>query len=204
MKKQWLIAEIICFFLMTMLLLWLAPADWALAAGVPIALWMLISWYFHQDSWSDLGFIETTKPFWITAGLSLVVLYIIAIYINPNLWQDNHLWFQLCQRNGYCLWVIAQELMLQSYLVNRLRQCFKENWQAALVGGALFAIAHLPNPALSISALFLGTISALFFLKLRNIYIIIIAHFLIGTVFLHLIAHPLLKNGGAIGPYFWQ
>lgn len=202
MSKSWIIAEITCFYLMILSLIWFVPEERISIAGLVVAGWILISWNIHHDNWDSLGLIKETRPFWTFVCLSLIGLYVIIVHINPVMLDMRYVWIVFRKNLGYLVWAVAQQFVLQSYLVNRLDKCCEKKWLTALIAGVLFSIIHFPNPILAIGSLFLGISTAYFFLNIRNLYVIILAHILLGSVVIHFIAYKFYSNGGEIGPYF--
>jgi membrane protease YdiL (CAAX protease family) len=85
----------------------------------------------------------------------------------------SHIW-------GYLLWSLMQQFLLQSYFLSRVLRVTPRRWQAVAIVALLFAVAHIPNPVLTLLTLIWGTISCFLFLRYRNLYTLGIAHGILG------------------------
>lgn len=80
----------------------------------------------------------------------------------------------------YAIWSGVQQFLLQCFFLSRLLRILPRPRQAAFAAAGLFAIAHLPNPILSILTIVWGTLACLIFLRYRNLYPLAIAHAILG------------------------
>lgn len=87
-----------------------------------------------------------------------------------------HLW-------GYFVWAVMQQFLLQSYFLSRFLRLTSSRWGAVLSVTLLFAIAHIPNPVLTLATLVWGMCCCILFLRYRNIYTLGIAHAVLGICF---------------------
>lgn len=103
---------------------------------------------------------------------------------------------------GNALW---QQTLLCGYFYPRLRQEYNGNEaKAILVVGTLFALVHLPNPVLVPVTMIGGMLSAYFFQKTRNIYVLIVAHAILAVSVMYLLPdswHHHLRIGP--GYFLW-
>ena len=81
---------------------------------------------------------------------------------------------------AYALWAFAQQFLLQCFFLTRLLRLLPSAKSAALAAAVLFAIAHLPNPILTLVTLFWGFAACLIFLRYRNLYPLAVAHAIFG------------------------
>ena len=88
----------------------------------------------------------------------------------------GHVW-------GYFIWAVMQQFLLQSYFLARCLRLTPNRWLAVLSVALLFAIAHIPNPVLTIATFIWGFCCCLLFLRYRNVYTIGIAHGILGICF---------------------
>lgn len=103
---------------------------------------------------------------------------------------------------GNALW---QQILLNGYFYPRLNQAFCGNQEKAIIAvGALFALVHLPNPVLVPVTMLGGMLSAYFFQKTRNIYVLVIAHAILAVAVMYLLPeswHHHLRIGP--GYFLW-
>jgi hypothetical protein len=84
---------------------------------------------------------------------------------------------------GYVLWTCYQQFLLQDYFMPRLLRFLPSEASAVTLAGALFALAHLPNLALTAATLVWGIVSCGLFRRYRNVYALGLAQGLLGLAF---------------------
>jgi hypothetical protein len=84
---------------------------------------------------------------------------------------------------GYLLWTCYQQFLLQDYFMPRLLRILPGEASAITLAGVLFALAHLPNLALTAATLLWGVVSCALFRRYRNIYGLGLAQGLLGLAF---------------------
>jgi membrane protease YdiL (CAAX protease family) len=82
--------------------------------------------------------------------------------------------------SGYVLWTIYQQFLLQDYFVDRLLRLVSSESAAVMLGGTLFAAAHLPNLVLMAATLVWGIVSCALFRRYRNLWALGLAQGLLG------------------------
>lgn len=81
---------------------------------------------------------------------------------------------------GYALWATVQEIILQCFFVVRSLRLLKNGTLAAMFSACLFSMAHLPNLVLSLITLVCGLAACLFYLHYRNVWLLAVAHAVLG------------------------
>ena len=88
----------------------------------------------------------------------------------------------LAHVGGYVMWTIYQQFLLQDYFMPRLTKVL--NTEAAIAFAAvLFAMAHLPNVALTVATLVWGAVSCALFCRYRSLIVLGLAQGLLGLCF---------------------
>jgi len=104
----------------------------------------------------------------------------------------------------YALWAVVQQFLLQSFIFTRL-EAVLERRTAVLAASLLFAVAHIPNPVLVPLTLLAGLVLTELFLRYRNIYVLGVAHAIMGLCVAAAIpdqwTHAMHVG---IAYYFWQ
>ena len=79
---------------------------------------------------------------------------------------------------------VIEELFFRGYLIPRLRLFFKNAYLPVIISSVLFGLAHygFNNISQMINTGCIGLISAIHFVKYRNIYILIAVHFAIDII----------------------
>jgi len=85
--------------------------------------------------------------------------------------------------SGYALWTIYQQFLLQGYFMARLLRLVSNEASAVALAGTLFALAHLPNLALTAATLVWGIVSCALFRRYRNLWALGLAQGLLGLCF---------------------
>jgi hypothetical protein len=84
---------------------------------------------------------------------------------------------------GYILWTTYQQFLLQDYFMPRALRLLSSEAAAIAVTAVLFALAHLPNLALTAATLVWGAVSCVLFRRYRNLYALGLAQGLLGLCF---------------------
>lgn len=197
MARTWLALEIIIIFALLMGQIWTWNHISALAL-LPI-LGAAASWYFRGDNLKTLGLQPQpiSKNLWLAMGLLfLAIILIIAIVgaiWNPKFFiqaAQGGFWLKYGKSVfGYFFWALLQQLWMCGYFVNRINNVAKNDTKTILITAMLFMIVHLPNPVLIVAGLFGGIFSAYVFLKTRNLYVLALAHAIIGTSLKYFLPH---------------
>jgi membrane protease YdiL (CAAX protease family) len=95
---------------------------------------------------------------------------------------------------GYAIGACIQQVLLQGFFLPRLLRLTRSPGYAALAAAALFSLAHLPNPILTVITIFWGLVSCLFFLRYRNLYTLVVAHTILGITVAISIPGPVIRN----------
>ena len=87
----------------------------------------------------------------------------------------SHVW-------GYLVWSFMQQFLLQIFFFCRLLRLTSPAKAVAIAAG-LFAVAHIPSPILAAATLVWGICACLLYLKYRNLYVLGLAHGILGICF---------------------
>ena len=80
----------------------------------------------------------------------------------------------------YAVWAMVQQLMLQYFFLARAMRLLHSSSPAVALTAGLFAVAHLPNPVLTIITFICGLAACYFFLHYRNLWPLAVAHAILG------------------------
>lgn len=103
---------------------------------------------------------------------------------------------------GYVLWTIYQQFLLQDFFMPRLMRLLSID-AAVAVAAVLFALAHLPNVALTIGTLAWGIVSCALFRRYRSLLVLGIAQGLLGLCFAVCVPDVYLHHM-RVGLGYWQ
>jgi membrane protease YdiL (CAAX protease family) len=140
----------------------------------------------HRDTPKTLGWRAdnlwlATQWALIFFGLFTVALIAIGLALRqpleipPNLRSLKPLW-------AYFAFCLLQQVILNSFLTNRLLLLLRKDWMAALLAGGIFAACHWPNPVLVPLTFAGGVAMAWLFARNRNIIPLAILQAIIGSI----------------------
>lgn len=114
----------------------------------------------------------------VGAGLLLAAAVPIAAKVSGEFtWMPHPLtWRAIWQ---YSIWATVQEFILQSFVFLRLESVLGSR-RAVLVAAALFSLAHLPSPVLTLGTFLGGLFFCEMFRRYRNIFPIGLIHAVLG------------------------
>lgn len=178
-------------------------------AWVWAILWIVVSFFIHRDAPRTLGMRAdnlwpATRQATLVYGLFALALLIIGMAIGqkfhapPNYRSLGRLW-------NYFAFCLVQQVLLNSFLANRLLSLVKIRWLASVLAGAIFSALHWPNPVLVPLTLVAGIAMTWMFARERNIIPLAAGQALLGSLVwwaFPIAWHHMLRVGpGYYGPY---
>jgi hypothetical protein len=153
-----------------------------------VVFWLAFSWILStvllarddRDT-LGLGLSGLQRSLWVVAaalafaGIDLLLsFWYTAVHpLYGPMPMGRHMW-------GYMIWAFMQQFVLQDFFLLRLIRVLPNRRLAVVVAAALFATAHIPNPLLFILTLLWGLAACAIFLKYRNLYVLGLAHGILG------------------------
>jgi hypothetical protein len=153
-----------------------------------VLFWVAFSWIMSTTLLSrddrdslGLGLCGIRRSLWIVGialALAIIDLLISLRYsaLHPLYGPvpfGRHVW-------GYVIWAFLQQFVLQDFFLLRLMRLLPTRTAAIFTAAALFSIAHLPNPLLSVATLVWGLAACAIFLKYRSLYVLGLVHGILG------------------------
>lgn len=167
---------------MILLVIWTPrPLQWGLWAVAAACIISVIALSF--DGWRTMGICtENLGPsLWAVALAAAVAVVSVALagrFHTLRLPQSPQTFLR--HFGWYALWAGLQQLILQCFFLQRSLRLIPNATAAAVLSASMFAIAHLPNPVLTVITLICGLASCLFFLHYRNLWPLAMAHAILG------------------------
>jgi hypothetical protein len=95
---------------------------------------------------------------------------------------------------GYILFACVQQALLQDFFLLRFLRIVRSPQAAAAAAAGIFSLAHLPNPILTLVTFVWGLMACLLFLRYRNLYVLAVAHAILGVTLAMSIPGPVIRN----------
>ncbi|HLW85247.1 MAG TPA: CPBP family intramembrane glutamic endopeptidase [Candidatus Sulfotelmatobacter sp.] len=136
----------------------------------------------HNDAPLGFGWRGLVPSLWILpAAIALIAISMFAAAKAGTL----HSLYKGDFRHvaGYLLWTTYQQFLLQDYFMPRVLRLLSSEAAGIAITAALFALAHLPNLALTAATVLWGAVSCILFRRYRNLYALGLAQGLLGLCF---------------------
>jgi membrane protease YdiL (CAAX protease family) len=161
--------------------LW-APLRLGILFGI-LALWY-VAWQLWQAAVNvrslGLDLQGLLRESWmIGAAIIIAGAILVTAYFSGSLhrlWGLRHPGYAIA---GYAMWAFVQEFMLQCFCLRMLR-ILVSRVSALLLSGVVFAVAHLPNPSLTLVTFFAGVAFTAIYARKRNLYVVALIHAVLG------------------------
>ena len=177
-------------------------------AWMPVLELVFASHFYHREGLGALGFGWQGRPrnfAKLSVTLALIATALIAVglvfhTIRPIPWRGASLNLAL-----YCIWGLFQQYVLNGYFVNRFSSFVPNHRETAvpILAGVFFSLAHLPNWFLMVVALAGGYICARIYLRYRNLYVLALAHGIVGFL-IYLVVPDTISHHLYVGPKWFS
>jgi hypothetical protein len=175
--------ELAGIFSLILLVIWTPrPWQWALWALAGVCITSVIAISF--DGWRTMGICTDNlrRSLWAVALAAVLAMVSVGVAGRLHTLQLPRSPELFIRHYGlYAVWAAVQQLILQCFFLSRSIRLVPNGTAAAALSAALFAVAHLPNPVLTLITLVFGLASCLFFLHYRNLFPLAMAHAILGT-----------------------
>lgn len=174
--------ELAGIYSLILVVIW-TPRPWQALLWVVAAATILYIAYLSFEGFRPMGLCTANlvRSMW-AVGFALIVA-IIAVFVATRFHTlhlpDTPLHF-LRHYGLYVVWAAVQQIVLQWFFLSRSLRLTRNATSAAALSAGLFAIAHLPNPVLTLITLVFGLASCLFFLHYRNLVPLALSHAILG------------------------
>lgn len=153
-----------------------------------IIFWLAFSWILSTTLLArndrkelGLGVSGIYRSLWVVGAALILAIVDLLLSIQYGALHPlygpvpigRHMW-------GYMIWAVLQQFVLQDFFLLRLLRLLPTRSAAVVTAAVLFSVAHIPNPLLTIATLAWGTAACFLFLKYRNLYVLGIAHGILG------------------------
>lgn len=161
------------------------------------AVFLLVVLWRSFRGWAAMGLRvkNLLRSLWVVGVALLLAGMTVLVAWHLQTLRDTGGPAQFVKRYwGYTLWSGVQQILLMDFFFLRFRRLLPSAGYAALMAAGLFALAHLPNPILTIATLVWGLAACAIFLRYRNLYPLALAHAIMGITLAITIPGPLIRN----------
>jgi hypothetical protein len=160
------------------------PSPWREVLYFVTLGWIVVANWSSFPGWAAMGVrrVGFSRSLWVV-GLALAVVgFAVLVASRLDTLHAPHGSLLLVEGFwGYTLWSFLQQFLLQGFFLRRLRVVLPDTRLAVLAAASLFALAHLPNPVLTVLTMVWGVLSCLIFLRYRNLFTVGLVHALLGV-----------------------
>jgi hypothetical protein len=181
---------------LVLIVLW-TPRAWQRPFYIAAILWIAAATWASFDGWQAMGIRATNllRSLWIVgvAALAAAIAILLAARLH-TLHAPPDTAALVKTFWGYALWSLVQQFLLQDFFLLRFLRVFPGKRSAVLAATGLFALAHLPNPILTVVTLVWGFAACALFLRYRNIFTLGLAHAIFGISLAVAVPGPVIHN----------
>ncbi len=169
-----------------------------------LALFTIVSNIRHKLNLKTLGirldnFLASLKTF-LPVILIISLLFLLTGWLLKSLRLSGDFVISLLT---YPIWGMVQQYALQSFINNRLRMTFNNEYLVALICAILFAAVHLPNIWLMAFCFIGGYFVSFFYGRQPNLFAASIIHGILASTLSHSLPRDIL-HGMVVGPGFYR
>jgi len=183
-------------YVLILAVIW-TPRPWQQPLYIVAVLFIAVSMWFSSDGWNAMGFRRANffQSLWVP-GVALVAaaLAIAEARHLDTLHPTGPLSLYVKNFWGYAIWSLVQQILLQGFFLLRLIRLLPSARTAAIIAASTFAVAHLPNPILTVMTMVWGLMACFLFLRYRNLYSLGIAHAILGICVAITLPGPVIRN----------
>ena len=190
------LVELCVGYTLILVVIW-TPRPWQRLSYFVAAAFLVTVLVLASPGWKAMGLrpSDTVRSLWLVGGalFASAVAILVAFWMHTLHPPGGPL--MLVERYwGYALGACVQQFLLQNFFLPRLMRLMGRPGSAALVAAAMFSLAHIPNPILTVITFVWGLAACLFFLRYLNLYTLAIAHTILGITVAMTVPGPVIRN----------
>jgi hypothetical protein len=165
-----------------LIVIW-TPRPWQFALWTIAAVTMIYIAHLSFEGLRPMGLCTANliRSLWAVAfAIAVTIVAVMVAARFHTLHMPPTPWMFLRHYGLYVMWAAIQQIILQWFFLSRSLRLLPNAASAAALTAGLFAIAHLPNPILTLITLVFGFASCYFFLYYGNLVPLALAHAILG------------------------
>jgi membrane protease YdiL (CAAX protease family) len=169
-------------YALILIVIW-TPRPWQAFLWVIAAATILYIAYLSFEGFTPMGLCTRNlmRSLWVVAFAMVLALGAVTLAVRFHTLHLPETPLLFLRHYGlYALWAAIQQIILQCFFLSRALRLLSDSASAAALTSGLFAVAHLPNPILTIITLFFGFAACYFYLYYRNLVPLALAHAILG------------------------
>ena len=174
--------ELAGIYSLILIVIW-TPRPWQAFLWVVAAAAILCVAWISFDGLRPMGLCTANlvNSLWAVALAAVLACAAVILALTLHTLHMPNTPLGFVRRYGfYVIWAAVQQIILQWFVLSRSLRLLPDTTSAAALAAGMFAVAHLPNPILSIITLVFGLASCLIFLRYRNLWPLALAHAILG------------------------
>jgi membrane protease YdiL (CAAX protease family) len=195
-RKRRDLVELAVAYALILIVIW-TPRPWQKIIYLVAAAFIVASTWISFPGWKAMGLrtANLARSSWLVGAalLAAALASIVARRMHTLHAPGGPVLF-LTRFEGYIIFAFVQQALLQDFFLLRLLRLIRGPAFAALAAAAIFSLAHLPNPILTVATFVWGLASCLFFLRYRNLYPLAVAHAILGITLAISVPGPVIRN----------
>jgi len=175
--------ELSGIYVLILAIIW-TPRPWQFALWVIAGVSIISIACLSFEGWRPMGLCTANlvRSLWAVAFAMAVSMIAVVLADRLHTLRMPETPGLFLRKYGlYIIWAGVQQIILQWFFLSRSLRLLNNATSAAALTAGLFAVAHLPNPLLTLITLVFGLASCLFFLHYRNLVPLAIAHAILGV-----------------------
>lgn len=174
--------ELVGIYGLILVVIWTPrPWQWPMWCLAGLSILAVFAYSFEGLRSMGLCTVNLMKSLWaVPVAMTLAIFAVLVAGSLHTLHTPGTLWLTVQHYGGYAIWAGLQQLILQTFFLTRSVRLLRSATAATAITAGLFAVAHLPNPILTVITLFCGLASCWFFLHYKNLWPLAIAHAILG------------------------
>jgi membrane protease YdiL (CAAX protease family) len=188
--------EIAGAYALILLVIW-TPRPWQRILYLVAAAFIVGSFWRSFPGWKamGLGAANLLRSMWLLSVALAFSACAVFIAVRLHTIHSPGGPTQFLERySGYIVFALVQQALLQDFFLLRLLRLVRSPLVAALSASAIFSLAHLPNPILTVATFVWGFSACLFFLRYRSLYALALSHAILGITLAITIPGPVIRN----------